>query len=97
MRSTESRHNALEYSLQKERAGALGAAGRQVQEALAALHAAVEVDAATREKLLYAAANKVWRYFVCREACGIREHEAAIEEYGIPKQVLARVGARQPA
>ena len=94
--SSDSSYKALEYELAKERASVLGHAGRQVQESLAALRNAPADDAALQQKLMYAAAHCVWRYFVHREACGMRDHEDAIVEYGIPKQVLARVGARLP-
>lgn len=94
--SSDARHKAIEYSLMKERASALGQAGRKVQEALEALRNAPANDAALQQKLMYAAADCVWRYFVHREACGMREHADVIAEYGIPRQVLARVGARPP-
>lgn len=94
--STEARHNALEYDLRRERASALGNSGRAVQDALLALRNANADDAVLQHKLLYAAAKCVWRYFVQREACGMRDHDLVIEEYAIPKQVLARVGAREP-
>jgi len=94
--SSEARFNALEYDLRKERASALGETGRQVQAALLALRNAPADDAALQHKLLWAAAKCVWRYFIQREACGMRDHDLVIEEYAIPKQVLARVGAREP-
>jgi hypothetical protein len=93
---SEARFGALQYDLLKERAAGLGNAGRQVQDALLALQNAPKGDAAAEQKLLYAAARCVWRYFVQREACGMREHETVIADYRIPKQVLARVGAREP-
>ena len=90
----DARYNALQYDLMKERAAGLGHAGRQVQEALLALQSAA--DEAARQKLIWAASKCVWRYFVQREACGMRDHDPVIAEYGIPQQVLARVGAREP-
>jgi hypothetical protein len=36
----------------------------------------------------------VHAYFIQRELCGLRKHDAAIREYDIPKDVLARLGAR---
>lgn len=92
----DARYNALQYDLMKERAAGLGHAGRQVQEALQALQNAPAADNATRQKLIWAASKCVWRYFVQREACGMRDHDPVIAEYGIPQQVLARVGAREP-
>jgi hypothetical protein len=92
----DARYNALQYDLMKERAAGLGHAGRQVQEALLALQNAPAADDAKRLKLIWAASKCVWRYFVQREACGMRDHDPVIAEYGIPQQVLARVGAREP-
>ena len=42
----------------------------------------------------FAAATAVWYYFIQREACGIRNQKPAIEHYGIPREVLMRLGAR---
>jgi hypothetical protein len=88
--------NALQYDLLKERAAQLGRAGREVQEALQALQNASSTDVAGRQKLVWAAARSVWRYFVQREACGLFDHDRVIAEYSIPQQVLARVGAHEP-
>ncbi|WP_348639918.1 DUF6665 family protein, partial [Mesorhizobium sp. M7A.F.Ca.US.001.04.1.1] len=33
-------------------------------------------------------------YFIQRELCGLRKHDAVIREYNIPKAVLARLGAK---
>jgi hypothetical protein len=96
---SEARFGALQYDLMKERASVLGNNGRQVVEALSALRAAPTqsaADAAAREKLVWAAAKCVWRYFVQREACGMRDHDGVTQEYAIPNEVLARVGAREP-
>jgi hypothetical protein len=93
------RQNALEYEIKKEQAVALGHAGREVERALLAYRNACrqhEQNEALVTKLRYAAANAVWRYFIQREASGIYNHDVAIEEYGIPKNVLNIVGARRP-
>jgi hypothetical protein len=96
MFSSQARHAALEYDLMKERAGALGRCGAAVQDSLRVLREAAAPDAALQEKLLYAAAGCVHRYFIQREACGLREHTGVIAEYRIPQAVLARVGAKAP-
>ena len=84
----------LDYEIQEERGYALGVAGRKVELALQALR---DFDAGGREgeraDLLKAAAKAVWHYFIQREACGIRNQRPAIEHYGIPREVLARLGA----
>ena len=40
-----------------------------------------------------AAARDVWKFFVQREACGMRDQRDAIRHYGIPPEVLGRLGA----
>lgn len=76
-----------------EGAAVLGRLGRAVEASLARLRAASDGE---RETLEYACAETVWRYFVQREACGLRGHDRVIEEYGIPPRVLAKVGASPP-
>jgi len=83
---------ALDYEIAQEQASALGRAGRRVAESLAAL-AAVEKTGAGREALLRDAAAAVWAYFVQREMIGFRRHDDAVRVYGIPPEVLARLGA----
>ncbi len=67
---------------------ALGRLGGEVQTALAAL------DHPPTDDQLRTAAQAVWRYFVQREACGLRDHSDPVRDYGIPKSVLNRLGAR---
>ncbi|HEY9237008.1 MULTISPECIES: DUF6665 family protein [Phenylobacterium] len=85
----------LDYEIQEERGYALGRAGQRVETALAALRAfdarGGPVD--ERPALLKEAAKAVWYYFIQREACGIRNQKPAIEHYGIPREVLMRLGA----
>ena len=52
---------------------------------------------AGRETLLWECARAVWLYFVQREACGLRSHDHPIEVYGIPREVLVRVGGAPPS
>lgn len=83
---------ALDYEIAGEQASALGRAGRRVEETLAAL-AATERAAPNRPALLREAAAAVWAYFVQREMIGFRRHDDAVRLYGIPPEVLARLGA----
>lgn len=85
----------LEYELQEERGYALGVAGRRVETALEALRAfdAASEPGQDRGPVLKEAATAVWYYFIQREACGIRNQKSAIEHYGIPREVLMRLGA----
>jgi hypothetical protein len=85
--------NPLEAEVLAEKAAGLSRTGRRVEAALAAL-AEVERDAPGRDAALRAAADAVYSYFIQRELCGFGDHGSAIELYAIPREVLARVGAR---
>ena len=82
----------IETEVMGEKASSLGHHGRQVEAAMAALRA---FDGPPEERVvvLKAAARAVWKYFVQREACGMRNHKDAIQLYGIPGEVLVRLGA----
>ena len=86
--------NLLEYELMSERADALGRHGLKVERAIAAL--SVLSDPGTtperREQLLDDAADVVWAFFIQREICGLRSNRDAVQRYGIPKEVMARLG-----
>ncbi len=85
----------IETEIMGEKAQSLGHHGRQVEAAMAALKAHAG-SAEARLILVKAAAKAVWKYFVQREACGMRDHRDAIRLYGIPGEVLARLGAIEP-
>ncbi|WP_042954847.1 DUF6665 family protein [Rhizobium leguminosarum] len=87
--------NVLEYELMSERADSLGRHGLKVEAALAALKAwtSDHQSAEDREKLLNEASDAVWAFFIQREICGLRNNRDAIQRYGIPNEVLARLGA----
>lgn len=83
----------LGHEILAEKAAALGKAGEKARVALAKLKEHPN-DAEGRELLLKVAAEAVHAYFIQRELCGFRRHEAIIREYEIPRAVLARLGAR---
>ena len=87
--------NVLEYELMSERADALGRHGLKVEAALASLKSwsAERQNAAERERLVNEASDAVWAFFIQREICGLRNNRDAIQRYGIPNEVLARLGA----
>jgi hypothetical protein len=84
---------ALDYEVAGEKAASLGHAGHVVAERMAALRA-FQGDEIDRISLLKATADAVWAYFIQRELCGLRRHDDAIREYGIPREVLVRLGAK---
>ncbi|MBY5336767.1 hypothetical protein HFO99_23040 [Rhizobium leguminosarum] len=87
--------NVLEYELMSARADSLGRHGLKVEAALAALKAwtADRQSSEDRERLLNEASDAVWAFFIQREICGLRNNRDAIERYGIPNEVVARLGA----
>ncbi len=87
----------IETEVMAEKASSLGHHGRQVERAMPALRVfdSRTGSAEDRVELLKTAARAVWKYFVQREACGIRDHKDAIKLYGIPGEVLARLGAME--
>jgi hypothetical protein len=94
-RRSDSAFNLLEADLVAEKASSLGHHGRQVEKAMAALR---EFDAAPghpdeRLALLRKAAREVWAFLVQRELCGLRDQKQVIKDYGIPGEVLVRLGA----
>jgi len=83
----------LGHEILAEKAAALGKAGEKARLTLATLKEQPK-GADGREAALKAAAEAVHAYFIQRELCGFRRHEAIIREYEIPRAVLARLGAR---
>ncbi|MBU3032269.1 DUF6665 family protein [Paracoccus marinaquae] len=80
----------LAQELQAERASALGAAGRRLERALAALDAAADDSRATH---LDQAGRIAWEFMVMREMAGLRDWDAVVRLYAIPASVLRRMGA----
>ena len=85
--------DALGYEILAEKAAALGRSGEKAERCLRRL-AEEEGGGAAREALLSEAANAVYEWFVQRESCGLRRHEEVIRDHAIPRQVLARLGAK---
>lgn len=83
----------LGHEIMAEKAAALGKAGEKARKVLAELEEHPP-GSEGRETGLKAAAEAVHAYFIQRELCGFRGHEAIIREYEIPRAVLARLGAK---
>jgi hypothetical protein len=92
----------LDDELAQEKAAALGRLGRRLEASLAALAAfdaqhppgrrrAVE---SSRAVLVAAAGTALWYFIVQREACGLRDSSQIFRHYGVPGEVIARIGAR---
>lgn len=80
----------VEQELQGERATGLGVAGKRIEAALAAL--ADPADRTPLDDRLDEAATAVWYYLIVRESLRFYDHKAALALFGVPPQVMARVG-----
>ena len=87
----ESALDLLGHEILAEKAAALGRAGQRVEQTLRKLREDGEGE--HRARLLKEAAAAVHAYFIQRELCGLRRHDAVIREYDIPRAVLVRLGA----
>ena len=92
----ENPNAALEYEIAREKASSLGRLGRRLEAALATLRA---FDAAhrahrtgERDALVSEAGTLLWHFIVQREACGLRDSARVMLDYGVPKDVRARMG-----
>jgi hypothetical protein len=83
---------ALDYELAADMAYSLGQAGKRVECEIALL-AQISAEDPERNAALKSAAKAVHAYFIQREICGMRRHDAVIREMGIPQSVLVRLGA----
>lgn len=84
----------LDAEIAAEKAATLGRAGAQAELALERLNDPALVEQEGRDALLKAAADAVWKFFIQREACGMRDQRPVIQALNIPRAVLVRLGAR---
>jgi hypothetical protein len=85
----------LEYEIAEERASALGRLGRRLEAALAALAACPRTansDSTIRDGLVEQAGYALWLFVVQREACALNKIDHVIQVYGVPNEVVARMG-----
>jgi hypothetical protein len=88
---------AVEAEIAKEKASSLGRAADGLVAALARLadhDASVSVggDAGERRSLIDRAGQALWALVVQREACGLRDVDPVLREYGVPREVYLRMG-----
>jgi hypothetical protein len=85
----------LEYEIVQEKASVLGRLGRRLEGALAALAACPRTassDRKIRDGLVEQAGYALWLFVVQREACGLNDSVHVLRNYGVPKEVYARMG-----
>ena len=81
----------LRYELLEEQAASLGRLGRKAEAALAALRAH---EGEGRAEVLKTACDAVWCFLVQREVLGLRDRAQIVRDFDIPREVMARLGAR---
>ena len=90
-----SAYAALEYEIAEERVSALARLGQRLEAALAALAACPRTansDRKIRDGLVEQAGYALWLFVVQREACGLNKIDHVIQVYGVPNEVVARMG-----
>ena len=90
-----SAYATLEYEIVEERVSALARLGQRLETALAALAACPRTansDRNIREGLVEQAGYALWLFVVQREACGLNKIDHVIQVYGVPNEVVARMG-----
>ncbi len=92
---------AIDQEIAQEKAESLGLAGRRFETALRDLRdydASAPKDgdahAATREALVARAADRLLAVIVQRESHGLRDPSYVFKFYSVPKEIVARLGAR---
>jgi hypothetical protein len=95
--------DTVQQEIAEEKAGALGLAGRRLEHALERFReherqvAEQRCPPTLRERLLWDVAERVESFVVQREACGLRDTRQVLAFYGVPREAVARVGARRPS
>jgi hypothetical protein len=86
--------DAFAYEARQEAASALGHIGRKLEEALAALkrHDETPNSNRDREDLLQEAADRVQALIIQREAFGLYASRDVQSFYGVPREVMLRIG-----
>jgi DNA uptake protein ComE-like DNA-binding protein len=92
--------DVLKHEVAEEKAGALGRTGRRLEHALERFqdHETSHPNRADakRDRLLWDLVERAEAFVVQREACGLRESRQVLKYYGVPREVIARIGARRP-
>ena len=85
----------LAYEIAEERASALARLGQRLENALTALAEyprTADSNREIRKRLVEQAGYALWLFVVQREACGLNKMDHVIKIYGVPKEVVVRMG-----
>ena len=87
--------DALQHEIAEEKAAGLGRTEKRLVAALAAYRR--HTAGAGRERVVWELVETLTSFVVQREACGLRDARHVFDFYGVPREAIARVGARRPA
>lgn len=91
--------DTVQHEVAEEKAEALGHTGRRLQHAVEQLRLHDRTGgngrAAKRDQLLWNLAERLEALVVQREACGLRDVRSVLEFYEVPREALARMGAKR--
>ncbi|MEN0001386.1 MAG: DUF6665 family protein [Pseudomonadota bacterium] len=85
---------AFAYEARQEASGALGRAGRKLEDAVAALerHDATPRANADRDDLVQEIADQAWAIIIQREAFGMTASRDIVKHYRVPREAMSRMG-----
>ncbi|HSH98980.1 MAG TPA: DUF6665 family protein [Reyranella sp.] len=106
MKRVRTGQGVLEYEILEEQAATIGRLARQLRDALDALDAFDKQASSSkgvadrghlqRVRLVDAAADALWNFVVQRECSGFSAMEQVLEDYAVPPEVRAKMGAVRP-
>jgi hypothetical protein len=92
--------DTVQLEIAEEKAGTLGRTGQRLQAAVELFReherSRTSGDRHAREWLLSNLAERAEAFIVQREACGVRDSRHALAFYGVPREAIARIGAKRP-
>ena len=87
--------DVLQHEILEEQAATISRLAEELRDALDAL-TAVDSRAPHRARLVDTAASALFNFIVQRECSGFRWTEQVLEDYAVPAEVRARMGAVRP-
>jgi hypothetical protein len=98
--------DVLQHEIREEQVATIGRLARDLRDALDALNSfnrrassatmAADGREPQRARLVDAAAHALWNFVVQRECSGFRWTEQVLEDYAVPAEVRAKMGAVRP-
>lgn len=89
---------AIDQEIAQEKAESLGLAGQRLETALRELRdydgSTTSQPGAIRNRLVARAADRLLAVIIQRESHGLRDPDYVVKFYSVPREIVARLGAR---